>query len=221
MEKKKRIPLAVADFGPLKELFLGPKMQFRTIFGFETKQTLTRLGAIAPKKVTGSETGFSFEANNYKVVVWSSFVESENDWRKKDVARVLIVENDDIKYCSRDIRQTRFLPIRLARTAWIARWKVLHRPCCPECGGYMNIVNRKFRRYWWECLKKEAHSSGKKVTLPWDHGLPPKALAYVEKMRKPGDKYRRKRKKEGKPTQVVQKRRVGKGWQYKNKHNKS
>lgn len=191
---------------------------FREIGLTEKKRTLDRLGAIDPRNNRGSEVGFRFDVNGYTVIIWTSYLRKEGIWRVRDVGHVLITKGDTIVYQSRDIRRTKNFLKRLLSYAWIAMWKIFHLPACPCCGRPMHIENRKYRKYWWQCDNIEAHPEYKKVTLQWDNGLPTKAQAFVDKMRKPGQKYRRKLKKAGKKPFTAM--RIKKPWRKRNPQNK-
>jgi hypothetical protein len=61
---------------------------------------------------------------------------------------------------------------------------------------------------YWRCDSKNHHHPYKSVFLPWDFGMPPKALAFLKKKRKVRRKYRDQRTRAGKPNNVAMKKRT-------------
>jgi hypothetical protein len=195
------------------------KLGFRIYpyYSSEFDQARNRLGLIPPKgrKKQGRETGFRFDANGYTLIVWPSYVKSLGRCRDNDQVHILILEGDEILYKTHEIRRTTNFVRRLLCYAWINRWKVLNRPTCPHCNGaHMHLNNKPFRQYWWSCGNVMNHPNNKWFTLGWDSGLEdkPKAMAFLDEMRLPGQKYRNKLKKDGKELWTRTRKHIGRGW---------
>jgi hypothetical protein len=216
----KQVLLSEEQFTEMAAQFTGQEMQFRPLPVSEYAHDEKRLGLVAPRtrRKEGVQEKFVFHARGYTVVVHTTFVRTLRACRPVDTARVLIVCRDTVLYMSRDIRRTKHFARRLLAIAWIARWKVMHRPCCPECGAHMDIAHKKYRKYWWTCTRVREHGKGKPIHLDWDAGLPEKALAFLEKARTQSRKYRARRIKAGKePFAALRKR---KAWTRTKAHHK-
>ena len=189
-------------------------MGFRELSPMEFDRDRKRLGLVpqSKRKVHGREVGYVFSAGLYEVIVWTSYVYALGACRDQDQVHILIREGDRVLYKTREIRRTTNFVRTMLSYAWITRWKVLNRPHCNKCGAEMDLANGKFRRYWWKCTNSEMHFHGDVATRPWDFGLPPKALAFVKEMRKPGQKYRNKLRKLGKKVFSRIRSHIGKGW---------
>ena len=169
------------------------------------KTTLERLGLEAPRRIKGSkETSFIYShENGYSVIIHTTWVEEDGKWRDigDDAVWVLIVKGDKALYFAKPIaRREGFIEIFL-RYAWVSKWKVDHRPLCPEseCRAYMEIMKRqKGKGYFWGCNKKKYHSDHKFITLEWDYELPPKATAFLKIRRESTAKYKARLQKAGK-----------------------
>lgn len=167
---------------------------FRKLSSGEFGRDRERLGLVPGRPREGKETGYIFSASGLSAVVWTTFLEREGAARDQDSGWVLIREGDEAQYFARPMRRTQNFLDRLLLSACIARLRVLHRPLCPKCGAFMNITRgRTLKQRYWSCAKGHA-----KETLPWDHGIPPLALQYIEKMRKERARYKEKLAKVGK-----------------------
>ncbi len=205
----KQVLLSQDGFNTMATQFLGPDMQFRAIPAGEFFHDQERLGLVGPGSKKGVQEKFIFYARGFKVVVLTTFIKELGTCRPSDVGRVLILEGDTILYMSRDIRRTQHFATRLLRYAWIAKWKIAHRPLCPECKAHMDIAHKKYRKHWWTCKNVREHTTGKPVTLDWDYGLPKKAKEFLDPIRKKSQKYRATRVKQGKTNFVsLQKRKT-------------
>jgi len=188
---------------------------FRPISGFEFQTDFRRLGLKAPRSRVGREAGFIFYANELTVWVWTTWLRSKEVAREVDAGWVLIRSRDTPLYFIHPLHRTKHFLVNLFRHAWLARWRVIHRPLCPECHQFMDIVaGRGMKSRYWRCDRLRFHRDGKPVSLDWDHGLPPKAKRYVKILRGRRAAYRLRREQEGKPTNVALIRR--KLWQRSN-----
>lgn len=182
----------------------------------EFRSDFRRLEPKPPSPRPGREAGFTFSANGYEVVVWTTFVESAQVARNRDAGWVLIKEGDEVLYFSRPIHRTKHFLHNLLLQASIARARVLHRPLCPDCSASMDIVAGKtLKARFWKCTKP-AHR--KPVHLPWDYGLPMEVLPYIAKIRQARKRYRQKLKAQGKKPGVALLKR--KGWTIGKQQNK-
>ncbi len=176
-------------------------------FSDEFWKRLRHLSLKAPRPRPGRETGFTFSANGLTVIVWTTWLEEQKIARPKDAALILIIENNKVRYFSHPIHRTKNFVKNLLNQAWIARWRVLHRPLCPVCRQFMKIAFGKGikSRYW--CCPKD------KRRFNWDINLPPKAKRYLKNLRRRRAKYRRERRQQGKQVHVAIK--IRKPWHWR------
>jgi hypothetical protein len=96
----------------------------------------------------------------------------------------VIAKKDNALYFSHPLNRTKNFLVNLFRQAWIAKFRVENRPCCPDCGAFMEIVRGKqLKDRYWRCDQVRAHRNGRRKSFPWDVGLPRKAQAYVNALR--------------------------------------
>jgi hypothetical protein len=173
---------------------------FREITGSEFHRDFKRLGLVAPRPRKGRETGFVFTANQLTVKIWTTWLSDKLEAREEDAGWVLIVDRDSARYFCRPLHRTKNFVRNLLRHAWIAWWRVLHRPLCPECKQFMDIAyGRGIGARYWRCNRLANHSSGKPENVDWDINLPPRAKKYVEEWRRERRRYLLRRRREGKP----------------------
>jgi hypothetical protein len=195
-----------ADFRRIREELI--RRDFREISSYALGAYLRQQDLRAPRPKPGRETGFVFHANGLNVFVWTTWLKKEGQARKHDTGWVLICEGDKIVYCAQPIHRTKNFVDNLLRRAWVAMWRVIHRPCCPECNQLMCIVpGRSLKSRYWLCDNRLAHSNGKRTRSDWDHGLPPDAKKYTERLRKQRARYRSQQRQKGRPTYVAMRQR--------------
>ena len=171
------------DFADFKEELL--QRGFREISSYEFSLQFRRLKLTAPRPRFGRELGFTFHANGYTVVIWTTWLKEKQVAREIDAGWVLIAEGDEVLYFSHPIHRTKNFFYNLLMQSRIACWRVRHRPLCPECQNFMNIVRGKaMKQRFWECDRRGLHKDGKKEFKSWDHGLPEDALKYIRPIRK-------------------------------------
>ena len=189
-----------------------------------SKRLFDRLNLVPPRTITGRESTYIYKSreqgNNYRVIIHTTYLKASNKWRdtSNDAAWCLIAEGDQAKYFARPFLRTKGLVLKLIRYAWVTKWKVDHRPLCPQCQDFMDIVKRvEPRGYYWICRNNVRHDENKPVFSPWDFGLPFKASKFVDIRREYTKKYNDKNKKEGKtPTPA---RKIRKSWIVKKPEN--
>jgi hypothetical protein len=183
-------------------------------------RTLVRLDLSAPRSIEGKEASYRYTNNNYTVKLHTTFLEKEKKWRDKstDIGWILIVEGDEAKYFARPFQRKKGFVLKFLRYAWITKWKVDHRPLCPECNGYMDIHRKRgTRQRFWICLNKKNHSGGTPTYLSWDHELPRKASEFLEIRRAYAERYNAKNREIGKiPTPAAK---IRKKWPIGNPEN--
>ncbi|MBL7053755.1 hypothetical protein ISS06_00945 [Patescibacteria group bacterium] len=185
---------------------------FRQIGVKEFQQTFRRLRLRAPRSRPGREVGFVFAKNGLEVTAWTTWMMIEQKARESDAAWIVISKQDNALYFSHPIHRTKNFVVTFLRQAWIAMYKIKHRPICLQCNKFMNIAKSKgIKSRYWSCCNKSEHKDNQPVWLSWDYGLPPKALAYVKKNRKQRTKYRQQLAEQGKPQYQSLKKR--KPWQ--------
>jgi hypothetical protein len=162
---------------------------FRRILGPEFSKQFNRLGLKAPRPREGRELGYLYYANEYTVFVWTTWLLKEQAAREEDAGWILIAERDKVLYFSHPIHRTKNFLQNLLMQARIARWKVVHRPLCPECLHFMSIVRgQALKQRLWKCDRKESHAGGKNRFRSWDYKLPEEAVKYLKSIRKKREK---------------------------------
>jgi len=181
---------------------------FRKLSSTEFKKDFARLELIAPSPREGREVGFSYAANGLEVRVWTTFLAREGRARDSDAGWVLIKEGDTPRYFSRPFPRTKNFLHRLLWAASIARWRVEHRPLCPECRARMRIAyGSGVKSRFWRCTRT-LHE--KPVFLSWDYQLPQAALDFLRPLRNERKRYNARLRAEGRePGAAIQRRR---GW---------
>lgn len=218
MENKK-VKLTKEDFLFVATILLD--WGFKKITRLASANTFRRLDLSAPRKIVGREVGFVYVSENgYKVIVWTSYLEEEEEWREvgTDICWVLISEGDRAKYFAKPLARIDGVIMKLLRYAWVSKWKVDNRPHCDECDDYMHIHRKKnTRQYFWICKKDDHHEDHKPRFKSWDFKLPPKAKEFVTIRRDLTKKYKEFNEKNGiTPTPAAVKR---KKWPIGKPHN--
>lgn len=170
----------------------------------------------APRSRSGREVGFIFHAYHLTVCVWTTWLKEQNQARESDAAWVIIEDKNRKLYVSHPIHRTKNFVTNLLRQAQIARERIINRPLCPECNdwNWMKIAKGKgAKSRYWRCSRKVHHKDNKAVCLDWDNGLSDEDKAHLKSIRKQRATYRKKRKKQGKPTNIAMKKR--KTWKIK------
>lgn len=158
---------------------------FRRLSSVEFYSEFQRLKLTAPRPRIGRELAFIFYANQYIVLVWTTWLLKEQAAREEDAGWVLITEGDDVLYFSHPLNRTKNFLHNLLMWTRIACWKVRHRLLCPECKNFMNIIRgRALKQRFWKCGRKELHPSGKNRFRSWDYGLPEEAIRFIKPIRK-------------------------------------
>lgn len=193
-----------AAFGMFERSILGKNFREMTVQEFRSEYR--RQGLEPPSPREGREVGFLFEANGYKVVVWTTYLREAKIARKSDAGRVLIRRGDSALYHDRPKHRTKNFLHNLFLAAVIAQARVLNRPLCPKCHAFMHMKNGKgLKSRFWECAMS-AHA--RPIRLSWDHGLPPDLLKEVKRIRQKREPYRKKLALQGKkPGAAMLKRR--------------
>ncbi|OHB05089.1 MAG: hypothetical protein A3A26_00580 [Candidatus Zambryskibacteria bacterium RIFCSPLOWO2_01_FULL_47_14] len=174
---------------------------FQKITPHQKHISLWRQRLVPPRKTHGSETGFvySHPDHNWKVVVWTSFVEPTGKPKPQDNIWVLIKENDLALYFRPPIRRTEFALERLQTYALIAKTRVLVRPCCDECRKYLDIKKGKgLRSRYLVCNNINKHPDKKIRTYNWDKDMPEEALVILRDEREARAKYWKAQRAKGK-----------------------
>jgi len=181
---------------------LMKKIGFRLMIRDEIRESLSRLEGKAPRHVTGKEVGYIWISPfGYSVIIWTTAIWQEKRLRDigEDAGWVIIVKDNKLSYCTRYFMRTGNFFLRLARYAWISKWKVEHNPSCPceSCLKMMYIYRKRgTRQYMWRCDNREAHQAP--TFRSWDYELPPNAKSFLEVRRSSTRKYNQKNKEEGK-----------------------
>ncbi len=178
----------------------------------------------------GGEACFFYAYGKYIVVIWTSCLLRELRrcrWHmdhcapdklpfylgivvsrppNEDAARILILEvmkdgAEMPRYFARYVNRTKGFVNNVCKRAWIATYKISHRPICEKCGAEMDICETKDGGNYWGCFNK-THPilEGEKTPRPffrnWHCVLPPKAKKIVEAEDREFARNLRKRRKE-------------------------
>ena len=180
------------------------RIGFRSVSNAEFRSTFKRLGLCAPRPQPGRETGFIFTANELTVYVWTTWIEYENRAREMDSGWILICKGDKREYVAHPFHRTENFTRNLYQFAWIARWRVVNRPLCPQCSNFMDIARGEaMKSRYWRCDRKQMHPDRKPYFLDWDINLPPKAKKLVTEARARRKSYRAARTADGKDNFVA------------------
>lgn len=185
---------------------------FRKLLPEEFRENFDRMELSAPSPREGRETGFIYKANGLTVLVWTTFLDQEDQARNTDAGWVLIKEGEAVEYFSHPLHRTKNFLHNLLLSACIARFRALNRPACPSCGVFMDIARGKnLKARYWQCNRPMVHK--KPEFLPWDYGIPKEALKFLILQRGQRARYRKKRRAQGKKTgtAILQRR----GWKKK------
>jgi len=186
----------VEDFESFKKEM--NRLDFREYGIQEFKKQFQRLGLKAPRPQTGREVGFTFWANDLTIFVWTTWLAESQTIRESDAGWVVIIQEKKAVYFSHPLYRTKKFFLNLLRQAWLARWRAVNRPLCPECKKYMRIVRGlALKSRYWRCSNYADHALKKAICVDWDLNLPPEAKKYVDSARKARAKYRKKMKENG------------------------
>jgi hypothetical protein len=193
------------DFFVIKNKLQG--IRFREVTREQTQKRRSEVRLIPPRPNTEHvrEICYEFEPtdkeNDLKVIVWPTFRADNFEPKKKDSGWVIIVKKHDksgkLYYSSPEIRRTSGFVLKLLRRAWIAMYRIEHRPKCRVCGKYMQITGRGIKSKYWRCINKSEHEET--IREEWDYNIPPIAQKFIDTLRKQTAKYVARRKKSGKP----------------------
>jgi hypothetical protein len=162
----------------------------------------------------GGETCFFYAYGKYVVVIWTSCllrVIRRCRWQmdhcvpdelpfhlgtvvsrppSEDAARILILEvmkekSEEPRYFARYVNRTKGFVNNVCKRAWIAAYKISHRPVCQKCGTEMDICRNKDGGSYWGCFSKthpipEGEKTPKPFFQNWHYALPPKAKKIAE-----------------------------------------
>jgi hypothetical protein len=157
---------------------------FRSISDWQFVENFHRLHLQAPRPRPGRETGFIFSANGLDVWVWTTWLRAQGKAREVDMGWVVIAKGDEALYFAKPVNRTKNFFLTLFRRAWIAQWRVAHRPHCQECNSLMEIARGDgLKERYWRCDLIERHPSGRLRWRKWDVTLPPKAQKLVDAWR--------------------------------------
>ena len=177
------------DFAKFRKFLI--ERGFKVIAGSEFVSSFRKLGLSNPRKRMGRETGFTFSDNGLTAVVWTTFLSAEGSAREEDAGWVLILEGDKVKYYSHPLMRTAGFLNKLTKYAIIAKRRVKHRPQCPNCNKFMQIVRgRGLKSRYWKCPEH-------RHVKDFDNGLTEKMKNFLKSERLARRRYRRNLKKQG------------------------
>ncbi len=186
------------DFAYLERELIA--LGFKGISKQEFRADFERFNLVAPRPRLGREAGFKFSAHGLTVRVWTTWLREAEVARDEDAGWVLIEDGGRARYFGRPIHRTKSFVTTMLRQAWIAKWRVVNRPICPECRNFMDITFGKgLKSRYWACDKLALHACGEPHRRDWDAGLPAKALAYVKGLRKMRARARKRLLSDGNP----------------------
>ncbi len=185
------------DFLKFKEQILV--LGFKQIGKKEFENDFYRLDLKAPRSQPSREAGFEFFSNGLRVKVWTTFVEPMSEARSSDLGWVLITKGDDAQYFAHPMRRTKNFFVNLLSYAKACKERIENRPTCNDqrCRRLFIIKIGKGGGRYWSCDNRELH--GEKLPKEdWDAGLSDQSQIFVKQERKEKERYRTKRRKEGK-----------------------
>jgi hypothetical protein len=108
----------------------------------------------------------------------------------EDAARILILEVlenrvEEPRYFARYVNRTKGFVNNVCKRAWIAAYKISHRPDCEICGAKMDIGMKQDGGSYWGCFSKthpvpEGEKRPKPFFRGWHCVLPAKAKKIAE-----------------------------------------
>lgn len=162
----------------------------------------------------GGETCFFYAYEKYVAVIWTSCLLREvrrcrfrmdrcapdelpfylgtvvSRPPDEDAARILILEvmedkSEVPRYFARYVNRTKGFVNNVCKRAWIAAYKISHRPVCEKCGAEMDICKNKDGGNYWGCFNKvhrvlEGEKKPEPFFRDWHCVLPPKAKKIAE-----------------------------------------
>jgi hypothetical protein len=131
----------------------------------------------------GGETCFFYAYGKYIVVIWTSCLLREvrkcrfqmdrcapNELPfhlgtvvsrppDEDAARIVILEviedkSEEPRYFARYVNRTKGFVNNVCKRAWIAAYKISHRPVCEKCSAKMDICMKEDGGRYWGCFNK-------------------------------------------------------------------
>ncbi len=198
-EKAIKFVLTEDDFLFMERMILG--MGYHKVTLYDSKKKFLRLNLSSPREIVGREASYFYSHNGYTVILHTTYLEKEKKWRDvgTDIGWNLISHNDKAVYFAKPFRRTKSFILKFLKYATISKWKVDHRPICPECSAFMIICKKaESRQYFWSCFNKTRHIGEKPQFLSWDYELPLDDLKFVRIRREYTRRYHKKNKKEGK-----------------------
>ncbi len=173
--------LSAEDYQLLRELLL--QTGYTPISKKHKAKEMERLALVAPRRLEGSEEGWRYSSNGYTAVLWTSFLPTKQKFRDvgTDIGWVIITQGDEIAYSATPIPRRKDFVLRMARKAWVTKWKIDNIPLCPCCNARMAIYRRPMtRQYLFVCKKSEQHHDGVFRFRSWDYELPRNAQAFID-----------------------------------------
>lgn len=175
------------------------------------------------------ETCYLYRFGKYLVVVWTSCLRGKVfkcRWMEKhlpsgklplhrgevvsrpvneDAGRVLILEETKDgkkypRYFARYVHRTKGFVGNLCGRAWVAAYKISHRPTCEKCGKAMDICENDAGGNYWGCFDRSHFNDIVKEPFfrNWHYGLPVKARKINEALDKAFKKQLAQRRREAK-----------------------
>ncbi len=192
--------LSIEDYLLLDEILKS--IGYSDIKRAQKSKDMFRLDLEAPRKLEGSEEGKRYSNNGYTSIIWTSFLLKQGKFRdtEKDIGWPIITMEDELVYSATPVPRTSGFVMKMARYAWINKWKIDNLPLCPckNCKARMYIYRkRNTRQYMYICKNGARHGDGKARFRPWDYGLPPKAQQFLDLNRLAREAYRKRNEKKG------------------------
>ena len=171
--------------------------RFRPIEDHEKFSDMKRLGVKFERKIKGNEFGLTYQANGWKLYIWTSFIYSKNESRDIDAIWIIILEGDKKIYVAK-LYRTPTWHSRTLLHAIAAKARVEFRPLCPDCSRYMNIRTNTHNAHFFACFNCGGHGNKKAKFLSWDEPLKKlkplvkeKVEKYLSEIRKRRDKHKK------------------------------
>lgn len=149
----------------------------------------TRLGLVSHRKKSGSQVKLRYHNHGLTLKVCTTADSQLNEPLPKRYGWVLIDDHDEAKYFSHPFLRTEGFLRRVYYHTIINKYRIDHRPICPCCKKYMDIVRgRGVKSRYWKCPNHDHEPE----TMGWDENLPQWMQNYLKPIRKARAKQKKK-----------------------------
>lgn len=207
----KKIKATPEEFSRFDQAML--ELGYMRLSSEEIERDRIRLGLQSRrrKRQEGKEVGYYFSQLDYKVKVWTTWIEEEAVFRQEDQGWILIARGDRALHFEHPFNRTKNFLRRLYNYARVDQERLNRRPQCQHCKTPMQLVEGdRLKERGWACINVQNHPEQTYEVVGFNAMLDSVAMKYLERYEKRSNVYRAKREEEGKPNFVAMLRH--KGW---------